>query len=272
MCLLLFAYRCHPQYPLLLLANRDEFYDRPSAAAAPWEGEALVAGRDLQAGGTWAGIARGRAAAVTNIREPQVPTPVNPLSRGDIPRDFLRGNATPAEFALRLADQRYRGFNALLFQLDADSELVCAGNRHSPFSFTAGIHGISNGAPDAPWPKVQKGRAGLRRIVQDIQGPIDADNFVRPALALLQDRATAAPADLPSTGVGPELELALSPLFVKIDTRDKFPAAIAGASTSGYGTRASTMMAIDSRGRSQIWEQSYNAGRALDPLRHFTLE
>ncbi|MFC6633293.1 NRDE family protein [Microbulbifer taiwanensis] len=271
MCLLLFAYRCHPQYPLLLMANRDEFYHRPTAPAAPWEDGQLVAGRDLLAGGTWAGIARGRAAAVTNMREPQVPAPSEPLSRGDIPRDFLLGGAEPGDFTMGLAAQRYRGFNALLFQLDAGSELVCAGNRHSPFSFTSGIHGISNGAPDAPWPKVEKGRAEVARIVAGIGAEIDEDNFVQPALALLQDRSEAAPADLPSTGVGPELELALSPIFVQIDRRDDIPAAAAGDSAGGYGTRASTLIAIDRRGRTQLWEQNYTAGRADGPLRHFAL-
>jgi len=271
MCLVLFAYRCHPKYPLLLLANRDEFYDRPTAPVAPWKGERLIAGRDLQGGGTWTGIARGRAAAVTNVREPQVPTPLNPRSRGDIPRDFLRGNAAPGDFAVCLDDQRYRGFNALMFQLGADSELVCAGNRHRPFSFTAGVHGISNGAPDAPWPKVETGRAGVARLLAGMDGEIDEDTFVRPALALLRDRTPAPAEALPDTGVGPELELALSPIFVQIDRRNDFPSTAATGETSGYGTRCSTLIAIDSRGVGRLWEQNYESGEAAGPLRHFRL-
>ncbi|SHF86774.1 Uncharacterized conserved protein, contains NRDE domain [Microbulbifer donghaiensis] len=271
MCLLLFAYRCHPQYPLLLLANRDEFYGRPSTPAGPWADGKLIAGRDLEAGGTWAGMARGRVAAVTNIREPGRPAPPAPLSRGDIPRNFLLGSTDPQPFAEALSGSRYRGFNALLFQHGAEIELICAGNRHTPFAFIDGIHGISNGAPDAPWPKVEKGKAGLARLVAGIDGRVTEDNFVRPALQLLQDRNTAPPAQLPDTGVGEALELALSPLFVQIETAD-FPVPPAGGDTGGYGTRASTLIAIDHRGVSQLWERSYIAGAAVEPLRHYILD
>lgn len=272
MCLLLFAYRCHPDYPLLLAANRDEFYRRPAAPAARWEGSEMVAGRDIEAGGTWAGIAPGRVAAVTNIREPQVPTPVEPLSRGDIPRDFLQGTATPAAFATGLTDQRYRGFNALLFQLGADDELVCAGNRHRPFTFTAGIHGISNGAPDAPWPKVEKGKARLQQLLRGIDDRLDSRNFVEPALALLRDRAPAPEEDLPHTGVGRGLERALSPIFVQIERGDGFPTAVTEDSPGGYGTRASTLIAIHRSGRTQLWEQGYQRGEPAGPVRHFALD
>ena len=268
MCLLLFAYRCHPEYPLLLLANRDEFYRRPTAPAAPWPGEGLVAGRDLQAGGTWAGIARGRVAAVTNIREPARTDPADPLSRGDIPRMFLRGAAAPGDYAAGLAVARYRGFNALLFQQGATPELLCAGNRHPAFSLPSGIHGISNGAPDAPWPKVVRGKDKVARLLRGIGPHIDRDNFVHPALALLQDRVFAPEHALPDTGVSHELELALSPLFVHIEEGD-FPATIAGDHPGAYGTRASTLIAVDRHGHTQLWEQTYRDGQAMEPLRHF---
>lgn len=270
MCLLLFAYRCHPRYPLLLLANRDEFHARPSSPAAPWPGGGLVAGRDLEAGGTWLGIARGgRVAAVTNMREPGRPTPADVLSRGDIPRDFLRGSQTPGDFAGQLAADRYRGFNALLFQPGAEPELVCGGNRHRPFAFSSGVHGISNGAPDSPWPKVQRGRAGLERLLAGISRELGSDNFVTPGLALLGDRRPAQPAQLPHTGVGEALELALSPIFVHIG-RDDFSAA--AGSPGPYGTRASTLVAVDRDGRAQLWEQNYRSGMPEGPLRHFQLD
>ncbi|WP_308365424.1 MULTISPECIES: NRDE family protein [unclassified Microbulbifer] len=266
MCLLLFAYRCHPEYPLLMLANRDEFHDRPNAPAAPWEGGELVAGRDLQAGGTWLGVAGGgRAAAVTNVREPGRAPPADTLSRGDIPRDFLRGQQPPWDCAAGLEAARYRGFNAVFFQLGAEPELVCAGNRHRAFAFSPGVHGISNGAPDAPWPKVLKGKAGTERLLAGIHGEVDEDNFVRPALALLRDSALAAVAELPSTGVDPALELALSSIFVQIDTRDS-------PSRGSYGTRASSLVAVDHRGRTQLWEQNYRDGEREGPLRHFRLD
>ncbi|QFT56663.1 NRDE family protein [Microbulbifer sp. THAF38] len=280
MCLLLFAYRCHPDYPLLLIANRDEFYARPSAPAEPWrkeqeigQGRQIVSGRDLQAGGTWAGIAAGRVAAVTNIREPGGAEPENVLSRGEIPYQFLTGGDSPEQFARELKGQRYRGFNALLFALDEAQPLYCAGNRHSPFAFSAGVHGISNGAPDAPWPKVEKGKAGLAQITQQIKGSINRENFIVPALSLLQDRSPATDAMLPSTGVGLPMERALSPIFVQITQREnQLPSNVdSNALKQGYGTRASTLIAVHRSGQTHLWEQSFSQGNLCGPLRYFSL-
>ncbi|MDP5210361.1 NRDE family protein [Microbulbifer sp. 2205BS26-8] len=273
MCLLLFAYRCHRDYPLLLLANRDEFYARPSAPAAPWKGLDLVAGRDLQGGGTWAGMARGRVAAVTNIREPGRDVPEDLLSRGEIPLKFLAGNSTPCQFALGLQGQRYRGFNALLFDLEADKPLICAGNRHAPSPFPIGVHGISNGAPDAPWPKVIQGKRGLRSILRGMGDTITEDNFARPALALLRNRRSAPEAALPDTGVGLVRERALSPIFVQIDQQRalRLGAAAPDSDQAGYGTRASTLIAVSKNGRCQLWEQSFTEGEPEGPLRHFEI-
>lgn len=270
MCLLLFAYHCHPSYPLLMLANRDEFYQRPAEPAGPWPGTRMVAGRDLEAGGTWAGIASGRVAAVTNIREPDIPSPPDALSRGDIPRDFLQGQASPLAFAEALERDRYRGFNALLFHLGASDELVCAGNRHQPFRFAPGVHGISNGTPDAPWPKVERGRAALAELLNGMPADLRESNFVDRALALLRDQRPAPPEALPHTGVGPALESALSPIFVRIERGD-FPGSIAAETPGPYGTRASTIVAVHSNGTTQLWEQTYREGRPAGQLRQFTL-
>ncbi|WP_237067590.1 NRDE family protein [Microbulbifer guangxiensis] len=270
MCLLLFAYHCHPNYPLLMLANRDEFYHRPTEPAQAWPGAPMVAGRDLEGGGTWAGIAPGRVAAVTNIREPQIPSPPAPLSRGDIPRDFLQGQSSPLDFALSLDGDRYRGFNTLLFRLGATDELVCAGNRHQPFRFAPGVHGISNGAPDAPWPKVERGRTALAELLNGMAADLREDHFVDRALTLLRDQEPARPEELPHTGVGPELEKALSPIFVRIE-QGNFPGSIAAAAPGPYGTRASTVIAVHRDGTTQLWEQGYRAGRPAGQVRQFTL-
>ncbi|WP_237057231.1 NRDE family protein [Microbulbifer sediminum] len=272
MCLLLFAYRTHPHYPLLLAANRDEFFARPAAPADHWGQSGVIAGRDLEAGGTWAGAAAGRVAAVTNIREPQVPSPAAPLSRGQIPRDFLLGNETPRTFAGQLQAQRYRGYNALLFQLGEDPELVCAGNRHPAFAFSPGVHGISNGAPDAPWPKVVKGREKLAQLAAGLGRDLGRRNFVEPALALLADREPAPFEELPDTGVGEALERALSPVFVRIgDGEITIPRDGADSLTDVYGTRASTLMAVDRDGVTQLWEQTFGEDGEAGMLRHFTL-
>ncbi|WP_444903307.1 NRDE family protein [Microbulbifer sp. CnH-101-E] len=277
MCLLLFAYRCHPDYPLLLIANRDEFYARESAPAEPWKsgqkGKQIVAGRDLQAGGTWAGISARRVAAVTNIREPGRAEPENVLSRGEIPYKFLTGDDSPEQFAGELEGQHYRGFNALLFALDKAPPLYCAGNRHKPFAFSAGVHGISNGAPDAPWPKVEKGKAELAQITRQIEGPIGRENFIEPAFNLLQDRAPAADAELPDTGVSLSMERALSPIFVQISQRkNQLPGGQDLSDTQqGYGTRASTLIAVHRDGQTQLWEQSFSQGNPYGPIRHFSI-
>jgi len=273
MCLLLIAYRQHPRFPLLLLANRDEFYRRPSAAAHSWQDRPLVAGRDLEAGGTWLGIAPGgRVAAVTNMREPGIAPPPLPLSRGEIPVDFLTGCQPPEAFAGALDGRRYQGFNALLFAIAESPQLVWTGNRHQPFSVTPGFHGISNGAPDAPWPKVQRGCEGLAALVNTLaatpEAPLTQSNFVAPALALLANDERYPPPQLPDTGVGPQLERALSSIFVRIGRSD-LPAGDPPytAMESGYGTRASTLVAVDDRGATRLWEQTIEQGRPPGPPR-----
>ncbi|QHQ40683.1 hypothetical protein GTQ55_02960 [Microbulbifer hydrolyticus] len=269
MCLLLIAYRQHPHYPLLLLANRDEFYRRPAAPAHPWEDSEMVAGRDLEAGGTWLGIAPGgRVAAVTNIREPGVPEPQQVLSRGEIPANFLRSTQSPQTYAAGLPGARYRGFNALLFDPRADRELVCAGNRHAPFAMAPGVHGISNGAPDAPWPKVKRGCRSLAGLIANLPDQLDPENFIAPALTLLADDTRAQESQLPDTGVGLPMESALSPIFVRIHAED-ISAENHRAMRGGYGTRASTLVAVDHCGEVQLWEQTYIDGTVSGSPRHF---
>ncbi|WP_240914052.1 NRDE family protein [Microbulbifer sp. SH-1] len=270
MCLLLIAYRQHPRYPLLLLANRDEFYRRPTAPAQPWEDGNVVAGRDLEAGGTWLGIAPGgRVAAVTNMREPGAPEPADLLSRGEIPIGFLTGNTNPTSYAHALPGARYRGFNALLFDPRAEPPLVCAGNRHHPFAMTPGLHGISNGAPDDPWPKVTRGCNALAALVQNLPETLDSENFAAPALALLADTKRAPPSQLPETGVSAAMESALSSIFVRITAQEL--ARDRPSMVDGYGTRASTLVAVDSDGGVQLWEQGFADGLVSGALRHFYL-
>lgn len=274
MCLLLIAYRQHPRYPLLLLANRDEFYRRPSAAAHRWQDRSLVAGRDLEAGGTWLGITSGgRVAAVTNMREPGVAIPADALSRGEIPVHFLTGCQPPDTFATSLEGTRYQGFNALLYASGETPQLVWAGNRHQPFTVSGGFHGISNGAPDAPWPKIRHGCAALSALVESLARrpdmPLTRSNFVDPAMKLLADDRRFPAEELPDTGVGPQLEHALSSIFVRIQATD-LPAPDATAHAAmrqGYGTRASTLVALDNHGNAQLWEQTFEQGRPAGAVR-----
>ena len=242
MCLLLIAYDVHPRYRCIVAANRDEFYDRPTAAAAFWEdAPELLAGRDLVHGGTWLGITRGgRFASLTNYREPPAARKDAP-SRGELVSGFLKSKIGPREYLerLRLEGPAYNGYNLLLG--DA-AGLFCYSNKGGPVvRLTPGIHGLSNHLLDTPWPKVVRGRDLLAKAVT-------AGDFSREDLfAILADR-TRAPAELlPDTGVGPDLERVLSSIFI---------------TSERYGTRSSTILLIEADRRMTFVERSFNGGEA----------
>jgi uncharacterized protein with NRDE domain len=236
MCLIAFAWRTHPGFPLVLIANRDEFHGRP-AAAADFDSEAneIYGGRDLVVGGSWLQVSmRGRLAAVTNVRIGPSPER-QPRSRGSLVRDFVRGGGGAVEFAtaLEASAGRYGPFNLLLWD---GTELVFASNHPRPAQRTVspGLHAMSNGAFDAPWPKSGHGTRALEAWMSATQG--GEDHIDRAALLplfdALADTAVAPDSLLPDTGVGVTLERALSPLFV---------------SGERYGTRCSSVVLIAGR-------------------------
>lgn len=237
MCLVAFAWNLHPRWRLVLVGNRDEFHARPTAPLATWPNTRIMAGRDLLSGGTWVGLGRrGRVAVVTNVRDGHPPAFTGP-SRGALPVDFLRGDAPALAHAEALAGVAadYAPFNLVL----ADSA-VCAYVGNQPASgahaVVAGIHGLSNGAFDAPWPKTRRLRDALQAWITT-----GDDDPAQLWMALADDRL-AADADLPDTGVGPELERRLSPAFIR--GRD-------------YGTRASTLVLVGHDGQSRIHERRF---------------
>jgi uncharacterized protein with NRDE domain len=244
MCLIVLAYEMHPGYPLVLAANRDEFYHRPTAAASFWEDVPhLFAGRDLVHGGTWLGVTtRGRFAALTNYREPRAVKKHAP-SRGELVRGFLKSEVGAEEYLERLRGEAaaYNGYNLLLGEPGA---LYWYSNKSGQTERLApGIHGLSNHLLDTPWPKVVRGKGVLAEMVR-------GDNFSREDLfTLLADRTPAPDEQLPDTGVGLEMERLLSSIF------------IAG---ERYGTRSSTILLIDSERRVTLVERSFNAGSAQD--------
>ena len=236
MCVVALAWNAHPRWRLLLAGNRDEFHARPSAALAPWPGTGLIAGRDLQSGGTWVGLDRhGRVAVVTNVRD-GIPQPHDGPSRGALPVSFLDGAADAASMTSELhanAD-RYAPFNLLL--ADADGCWHLGNHPRQREALDAGVHGISNGRLDAPWPKTLHLRDALHAW-------IDAgDEDLQMLWNALADEGIAADAALPDTGVGLELERRLSPAFVRGDR---------------YGTRASTIIMVDRHGRGFIVERRF---------------
>lgn len=227
MCVIYLAFEYHPRYPLILAANRDEYYDRPTAPAGKWEDEPeIYAGRDLISGGTWLGVTTsGRFAAVTNFRDPLAPTGSH--SRGTLVADFLRSDQSPADYLKKVLEKAdaFSGFNLFIGRIDEDvRELFYLSSRGDGVTqLASGIYGLSNNLLDVPWPKVTKGKARFEEIVSGDN--VDSERL----FTLLSDEATAPEWELPHTGISPAREKALSAIFIK---------------TPDYGTRSSTVLTI----------------------------
>ncbi len=236
MCLLALGWMHHPRWRLVMTGNRDEFHARPTAALAPWQDEtSVIGGRDLRSGGGWAGVgAGGRMAVVTNVRDP-LAAQTGP-SRGALVADFLRGRDPAAVHIDRLATVAgaYAPFNLLL--ADGDSLEFLGNHPAERQRLGPGVHGMSNGALDAPWPKT-------RRLMAALEAWFEAgDEDLTPLWAALADEHRPADSDLPDTGIGLERERWLSPAFIRGDD---------------YGTRASTVLLIDADGHGEIHERRF---------------
>lgn len=235
MCLVAIAWDCHPRYRLVVAANRDEYYARPSAPAAEWEElPGVYGGRDLQSGGSWmAADRRGRLALVTNIRQPD---PHSGESRGALVQQAMRSERTMELQALTFAADaaRYRPFNLVL--ADSHGLLRLHGPTARVERLPAGIYGISNGAFDPPWPKT----ARLMKALADWCESASADSEY--LLTALADRRVAADAELPDTGIGLERERFLSASFL---------------ASEHYGTRASSVLTVGLDGIATLIERSF---------------
>lgn len=228
MCVIYFAFEQREDYPLVLLANRDEFYDRPTAPAAPWDDAPYIfAGRDLKAGGTWLGVTDGgRFAAVTNFRDPSGEKGAR--SRGSLVADFLRIDESPGYYMNRVQHDaaNYAGFNLLVGEISANTrEMLYYSNRGSAVRHLGpGVYGVSNHLLDTEWPKLRRGKERFREMLHSIELP--KDKFFE----LLADDALADDKELPETGIGYEREKLLSAIFIRSPI---------------YGTRSSTVLTID---------------------------
>lgn len=229
MCLIVIAWKARDDLPLIVAANRDEWRDRPTQAANWWpDHPQILAGRDLQAGGTWMGITPGgRFAAVTNFRDPSERRG-DALSRGGLATEFLLDARPAGDWLedLRARAPRYNGFNLILGD---GEELWYFGSRDARARpIEPGVHGLSNHVLDEPWPKVQRGRQAMERALAD------ADPAPR-LFEMLSDTGGAPDESLPRTGVGIEWERRLAaPLVTGED----------------YGTRCSTVIALSAEGGS----------------------
>ena len=234
MCTILFSWKSSPDHPLILIANRDEFYERKTKNAHWWDDHPdVLGGRDLQAGGTWMGINRnGRFAAITNYRK--FPLETYSTSRGDLVKNFLIKNDSADDFMNFLIEngQQYDGFNLLFGNPD---KLFYFSNRGPEAELKPSLYGLSNHLLDTPWPKVERGKELFHSTLKNSP---DNESFFK----ILKDNQHVEDHLLPETGVGLEKERMLSPIYIESDN---------------YGTRLSTVLTIDKKGNVDFHERSY---------------
>jgi uncharacterized protein with NRDE domain len=238
MCLIAFAYNVHPSYRLILAANRDEFYERPSSPADFWPDQPRVlAGRDLKQGGTWLGVTRdGKFAAVTNYRDPST-LKSNAPSRGKLVSRYISGNQDADNYLKKISSQidKYNGFNLLLGD---DNDLFVFSNRGEKQKLKSGIYGLSNHLLNSPWPKVARSRKMLKAALDKKGADLEEALF-----AMLADRHIPPDSKLPSTGIGLEWERLLSSIFIESPV---------------YGTRSSTVLLIGKNRRVRFVEKVFD--------------
>lgn len=238
MCLILFAYNIHPSYHLILAANRDEFYERPTAPADFWvKHPQVLAGIDLKEKGTWLGVTKdGKFAAITNYRDP-ASWKENAPSRGRLVSRYLTGSSSAEKYVRKTSAKaaEYNGFNLLLG--DSQDIFVCS-NRGATQKLTPGIYGLSNRLLDTPWPKVRRGKKLLTAALDKKGAELEDALF-----AVLADRRVPPDGQLPETGVNLEWERMLSPMFI---------------TSPVYGTRSSTILLIGKNNRIKFMEKVYD--------------
>ncbi len=234
MCLIVFAYRAHPRYPLVVAANRDEFTDREAQPAHYWPDQPMIlAGRDLKAKGTWLGITRaGRFAAVTNHRDLRRPLVQGP-SRGLLVRDALLSDPPPDAVPMDGYNLIHGGLDVLRYRSNITGEDAAIAH---------GVHGLSNALLDTPWPKVLRAKAMLKDALAG-DGPDPAALF-----RLLGDEQMAEARQLPDTGLDEARERALSSIRIAMP---------------GYGTRCSTLLLVDDRGHARFHERTWATGHEV---------
>lgn len=244
MCLIAWHWQPASATPLLLLSNRDEFYDRPTLPLHWWEGggTGVLAGKDLQAGGTWLGVnSSGRLAALTNYRS-TAPVRTDSPSRGELVAGFLQGTMSALDYlqALERRAHDYNPFNLLVF--DGQQLLGLESRQARIVTMAPGLGAVSNADFHTPWPKLTRLQNGLHTHV------LAGDTRAERVSALLHDTTLASDDTLPHTGVPMALERALSTTFI---------------ATPGYGTRACSVVHIH-QDHAEFTEQSFGPAGLLD--------
>ena len=253
MCLLIFAHQTATRYPLVVAANRDEFHARPTAASQFWaDCPGLLAGKDLDQGGTWMGVTRdGRFAAITNYRDPSR-TVAAPRSRGELPLGYLTSQRDPQTYLQGVATRavEYAGFSLLLGDRNSlwyfTNSLPVA--ERAPVCLPPGIYGLSNARLDTPWPKVDIGKTKLGNL-------LNGEPLTHEALtAVVSDPHLADLRALRSHGMESEMDQILSAQFIV---------------TGRYGTRSTTTLWTDSSGLASWRELSFNELGEIREMQEF---
>ncbi len=238
MCLIVFSYKNTPHHKLILAANRDEFLERPTVPLNYFDTEqTILAGKDLRGGGTWLGVnMAGKVAAITNYRHPDY-FGSGKKSRGLILTDYLKYSQNPEAFLEKLYFKRsdYNGFNLLLG--DEDDMFYFSSVTGEIELLSPGMYGLSNHLLDSPWPKLEKAKNGLQKIVEE-PGEISKEAIFH----LLKDRERPPDSALPDTGVGKEWERLLSSIFISSPT---------------YGTRSSAILTLSSNNSVSFIERTF---------------
>lgn len=249
MCLIALALKAHPHYPLVVIANRDEYRARPTRPAFIWDDMSTIGGQDLTAGGSWMAYnGRGRFAAVTNYRDGRDKAPTVPRSRGLLVTDFLSSDLSPQKFCEQILGRgdQYQGFNLLVAQ---DLEVWWVSNKVAQaIMLEPGVHAVSNHLLNTPWPKLTAIHQGLAQVLDNSE--LDPRLFLPLLLSTQQ-----APEDLlPNTGMGRSIERQLSPAFIDMP---------------GYGTRSSSVLLRDVYGGTRFWELSWSDQGTVASMRVF---
>ncbi len=252
MCLIFFSINHHPNYRLIIAANRDEFHARRTAPADYWpDAPGVLAGRDLEANGTWMGVSRqGRVSLITNYRDPHHINPKAP-SRGHLVSDFLAGNE-PLQDYLRNVEQHGHKFNGFNLVTGFPGELWYYSNYGKGVQRVPdGLHGLSNHLLNTPWPKVERGKQRIQPLLK--QDSISPDSLFE----FLYDDQVAPDERLPDTGVGLERERVLSSMFIK---------------SPNYGSRCSTVVLIDRNNHLLFSERVYDLTTFAHTTRTFEFD
>lgn len=235
MCLVAFSWKNHPEYPLIISTNRDEFFDRPSQPMHLWK-SGFYAGKDLRSGGTWMGIhPNGRWSLLTNYRDFSNPRNAK-ISRGKLVQAWLESSISAEEYLkeIQMFQDQYDGFNLLV----SDGNKLFYLSNYSPeiLELKPGIYGLSNALLNDPWPKVELAKSQLEHLIQN-------DFSMSDLLSILKSKETFPQDTLPKTGVPPEMELSLSAQLIRM--------------SGNYGTVSAAALVQDKSGLVQLKQRSY---------------